>query len=173
MKVDPLRQHRSAMSTANENRNSTKISHHSKNLSRDENELVFQLIGRKCVSLCTTVAQVYETEPPSVGWNKKGTGVLCFIKDNGKRSYYCRLVCLINHRVIWEQEMYDTIEMGQSQSYLITFEGEVSNFFFFTHLMQFAHFHVIAGRHRCAQLCIRGRGEKLSQCRNANRIEPK
>lgn len=113
------------MSTNTDNRNSTKVHQQSKNLSKDENDLVFQLIGRKCVSLCSTVAQVFITEPPEVRWIKKGTGVLCFVKDNQKRSYYCRLYCLMSHRMIWEQEMYDTIEMSKNQSYLITFEGEV------------------------------------------------
>lgn len=109
-----------------DNRSSTKIPKQSNNLSKDENELVFNLVGRRCVSLCTTVAQVYLTEPPDCRWLKKATGALCFVKDNAKRSYFCRLYCLIKHRLMWEQEMYDTIDISKSQPYLLTFEGEVS-----------------------------------------------
>jgi neural Wiskott-Aldrich syndrome protein len=112
-----------------DNLNSTKISKKSNNLSKDENELVFHLMGRRCTSLCTTVAQVYLTEPPDCRWMKKATGALCFVKDNAKRSYYCRLFCLIKHTVMWEQEMYDTIEISKTLPYLLTFEGQVTCLF--------------------------------------------
>lgn len=109
-----------------DNRVSTKVSKSSTYLSSDENELVFRLVGRRCVTQCTTVAQMYTTEGPSHSrWIKKHTGALCFIKDNAKRSYYCRIFCLVKHELLWEQEMYDTIDIARTRPYLLTFEGQV------------------------------------------------
>lgn len=114
------------MSVTSENRNSTKVSKASTYLSGEENDLVFRLIGRRCQSQCTTVAQLYQTEAPEhYRWMKKHTGALCFIKDNAKRSYYARMFCLIRHEMVWEQEMYDTIEITKTRPYLLTFEGQV------------------------------------------------
>lgn len=109
-----------------DNRHSTKVSKSSSYLSNEENELVFRLVGRRSVSQCTTVAQLYATEGPTHSrWIKKFTGALCFIKDNAKRSYYCRMFCLKRHEMVWEQEMYDTIDIARSRPYLLTFEGQV------------------------------------------------
>lgn len=109
-----------------DNRNSTKVSKSSNYLSAEENELVFRLVGRRSVSQCSTVAQLYVTEGPSHSrWIKKHTGALCFIKDNAKRSYYCRMYCLMRHEMVWEHEMYDTIDIARTRPYLLTFEGQV------------------------------------------------
>ena len=111
-----------------DNRSSAKISKCSSYLSNEENELVFRLVGRRCISQCTTVAQLYQTEGPTHSrWIKKHTGALCFVKDNGKRSYYCRMFCLMRHEMVWEHEMYDTIDIARTRPYLLTFEGQVSN----------------------------------------------
>lgn len=109
-----------------DNRVSTKVSKSSTYLSSEENELVFRLVGRRCVTQCTTVAQMYTTEGPSHSrWIRKHTGALCFVKDNAKRSYYCRIYCLVKHELLWEQEMYDTIDIARTRPYLLTFEGQV------------------------------------------------
>lgn len=114
------------MSINTDNRHSTKSSKNSTYLSSEENDLVFRLVGRRCVSQCTTVAQLYQTEGPTHSrWIKKHTGALCLIKDNGKRSYYCRMFCLMRHEMVWEQEMYDTIDITRTRPYLLTFEGQV------------------------------------------------
>lgn len=116
------------MSVNSENRNSTKLSKASTYLSGEENDLVFRLIGKRCQSQCTTVAQLYQTEGPTHSrWMKKHTGALCFVKDNAKRSYYARMFCLMKHEVVWEQEMYDTIEISRVKPYLLTFEGQVKS----------------------------------------------
>lgn len=113
---------------SNENRNSVKLSKASTYLSGEENELVFRLLGRRCQSQCTTVAQIYQTETPHTKWLKRYTGALCFVKDNSKRSYFARLFCLVRYEMVWEQEMYDTIEINKVKPYLLTFEGQVNNF---------------------------------------------
>lgn len=116
------------MSISNaDNRNSTKASKSSNHLSSEENELVFRLVGRRCVSQCTTVAQLFQTESPNHSrWIKKYSGALCFVKDNAKRSYYCRMYCLMRHEMVWEQEMYDTVNIARTRPYLLTFEGQVN-----------------------------------------------
>lgn len=109
-----------------DNRHSTKVSKSSSYLSNEENEVVFRMVGRRSVSQCTTVAQLFITEGPTHSrWIKKYTGALCFIKDNAKRSYYCRMFCLMRHEMVWEQEMYDTIDIARTRPYLLTFEGQV------------------------------------------------
>nr|XP_049698353.1 neural Wiskott-Aldrich syndrome protein isoform X2 [Helicoverpa armigera] len=94
-------------------------------LSREENEQVFSLIGPKCQSLATAVVQLFTTEDPSHSkWKKKDTGVLCLIKDNGKRSYFFRIYCLYRKAMIWEQEVYLQIEYKNPRPFLHTFEAE-------------------------------------------------
>lgn len=94
-------------------------------LSQDENEQVFALLGRKCQATCTTVAQLYQTEGSAHSvWKKKYTGVLCFIRDSSKKSYFMRMYCLLKNELIWEHEIYDTMGITKSRPYLLTFEGQ-------------------------------------------------
>ncbi|KAG6456913.1 hypothetical protein O3G_MSEX010007, partial [Manduca sexta] len=94
-------------------------------LSRDENDQVFSLIGPKCQSLATAVVQLFTTEGPGHSeWKKKDTGVLCLIKDNGKRSYFFRIYCLYRRSMVWEHEVYLQIEYKSPRPYLHTFEAE-------------------------------------------------
>ncbi|XP_048481740.1 wiskott-Aldrich syndrome protein isoform X1 [Plutella xylostella] len=95
------------------------------------------LIGSMCVnplqncnppnrnSLSTAVVQLFTTEGPAHSeWKKKDTGILCLIKDNGKRSYFFRIYCLYRKAMIWEHEVYIQIEYKCPRSYLHTFEAE-------------------------------------------------
>lgn len=76
--------------------------------------------------MVTCVIQLYCTQPPSHSqWTKKDTGVLCFVKDNGKKNYFFRLYCLKRCAMIWEQEIYNDMEYNASTEFLHTFEGEV------------------------------------------------
>lgn len=95
-------------------------------LSAHENGLVFQLVGRNCLSQCTSIVQLFQSAAPKHSkWLKKYTGALCFVKDSIKRSYYFRLYCLIRHELMWEQEIYDAIKLSKPRPYLLTFEGQV------------------------------------------------
>jgi mevalonate pyrophosphate decarboxylase len=105
-----------------------KASEPSSHLSQEENNLVFKLIGRRSQSQCTTIAQLFQTEAPHYRqWAKKCTGALCFIKDSEKRSYFMRMYCLIKHDMLWEQEVYDNMDIRRVKPFLITFEGQVGN----------------------------------------------
>uniref|UniRef100_A0A182HIA1 WH1 domain-containing protein n=1 Tax=Anopheles arabiensis TaxID=7173 RepID=A0A182HIA1_ANOAR len=94
-------------------------------LTNDENDQLFRLLGRRCQSLSTAVVQLYTTQSPAhASWVKRCTGALCFIKDNIRKSYYFRLYCLKANQMVWEQELYEKIEVTQPKPYLITFEGQ-------------------------------------------------
>lgn len=100
------------------------------NLSTEENNAFFRILGNSCQSLCTTIAQVYESDNSGHYWKKLNTGLLCFIKDNGKRSYYMRMYCLMLHRMIWEQEVYNELIIDRVCPFYLEFEGQVSELAF-------------------------------------------
>ncbi|XP_058127493.1 actin nucleation-promoting factor WASL-like isoform X3 [Anopheles coustani] len=94
-------------------------------LTNEENDQLFRLLGRRCQTLSTAVVQLYTTQSPAhASWVKRCTGALCFIKDNMRKSYYFRLYCLKANLMVWEQELYEKIEVTQPKPYLITFEGQ-------------------------------------------------
>ncbi|XP_052867273.1 actin nucleation-promoting factor WASL [Anopheles cruzii] len=103
----------------------SKVNRPSLLLTNDENNQLFHLLGRRCQTLATAVVQLYSTQSPAhASWVKRCTGALCFIKDNVRKSYYFRLFCLKIKQMVWEQELYEKIEVSQPKSYLITFEGQ-------------------------------------------------
>ncbi|KAL1512577.1 hypothetical protein ABEB36_002149 [Hypothenemus hampei] len=94
-------------------------------LSIDENFQVFELLGNRCQTISTTVVQLFLTTPPNHSqWVKKDTGVLCFVKDNGKKNYFFRLFSLRRNQLIWEHEMYNNMDYNEELTYFHTFEGE-------------------------------------------------
>lgn len=77
-------------------------------------------------TLATAIIQLFVTSPPDhSSWIKHESGVLCFVKDNGKRSYFFRIYCPIRKRLVWQQELYNNIEYKSPTKYLHTFEAEV------------------------------------------------
>ncbi|XP_076256039.1 actin nucleation-promoting factor WAS-like [Rhynchophorus ferrugineus] len=94
-------------------------------LSTDENLQVFRLLGTRCQTLATTVVQLFVTTPPNHSqWNKKDTGVLCFVKDNTKKNFFFRLYNLKKNILTWEHEMYNNMEYIESMPFFHLFEGE-------------------------------------------------
>ena len=85
------------------------MSKHSVLLSQEENQAVASLVGPRCVSLTTTVAQVYRSEGPSHNyrWNKRTCGVICFVKDNLRRSYFIRVYDMDRMVLVFDQEIYN------------------------------------------------------------------
>ena len=48
------------------------------------------------------MVQLYQAHPSPKSWTKFKTGVVCFVKDNPKKSYYIRLVDLaVSTCVVW------------------------------------------------------------------------
>lgn len=69
--------------------------------------------------------QLYLTEPPEHReWIKKNTGIITLIRDNPKRSYFLRLYCLQRKAMLWEQELYNSMDYNAPLTYFHTFEGE-------------------------------------------------
>ncbi|KAM7081604.1 LOW QUALITY PROTEIN: actin nucleation-promoting factor WAS [Ciconia maguari] len=81
-------------------------------LQQQENLRLFDLLGRKCVTLATAVVQLVVAEPGARGgpWAKRGCGVACLVRDSPRRSYFIRLYCLAAGSLWWEQELHG--EMG-------------------------------------------------------------
>lgn len=106
-------------------RAASKANRPSQLLTSDENEQLFSLLGKRCQTQCTAVVQLYMTQSPAhASWVKKWTGALCFIKDNIRKSYFFRLYCLKTNRLVWEQELYERIEVTKPRPFLIVFEGQ-------------------------------------------------
>lgn len=77
--------------------------------------------------MASAVVQVCFADPPNRStWNKRHCGVVCFIKDNIKRSYFLRVFCLDRQSAIWEQELYSSFDYCAPRPYFHTFEGDVS-----------------------------------------------
>ncbi|XP_037540722.1 WASP actin nucleation promoting factor b [Nematolebias whitei] len=91
-------------------------------LSLQENERLEELLGRRCASMASAVAQLLMALPhsPSV-WKLQHTGVVCFVKDNPQRSYFIRMFDLKSERLVWEQELYNQIVYNTPLLYFHTF----------------------------------------------------
>lgn len=63
----------------------------SNSLTQEENDLLFTLIGNRKQTKATAVVQLFQANQDRNQWTKFKTGVVCFVKDNVKKSYYIRL----------------------------------------------------------------------------------
>ncbi|KAL6254181.1 hypothetical protein P5V15_014804 [Pogonomyrmex californicus] len=94
-------------------------------LKPEENEQIFQLIGNRCQCLAAGVVQLYLTEAPlHKDWIKKNTGIVTLIRDNPRRSFFLRLYCLQRKIMLWEHEIYNSMDYKAPMSYFHTFEAE-------------------------------------------------
>lgn len=94
-------------------------------LSPQEHEKLEELLGRRCASMATAVAQLFMALPHSPSnWSLQHTGVVCFVKDNPQRSYFIRMFDLKAGRQIWEQELYNQIVYNSPQPYFHTFAAD-------------------------------------------------
>ncbi|XP_037127686.1 WASP actin nucleation promoting factor b isoform X1 [Syngnathus acus] len=95
-------------------------------LSPQESQALDNLLGRRCASMATAVAQLFMALPhqPST-WSLQHTGVVCLIKDNPQHSYFIRMYDLKAGRKLWEQELYNQIVYSASpQLYFHTFAAD-------------------------------------------------
>lgn len=102
----------------------------------------------------TAVVQMFHANQDRHSWTKFRTGVVCFVKDNVKKSYYIRLfdlsvslfllrstfvlngVCrrklilslplLQSKSMVYEQELYNQFTYKQDRPYFHSFPGDVS-----------------------------------------------
>ncbi|KAL0962664.1 hypothetical protein UPYG_G00343590 [Umbra pygmaea] len=92
-------------------------------LTQQENECLYNYLGRKCISLSSAVVQVYAAERNST-WSKKCCGVACLVKDNPARSYFIRVFDIKEGKTMFEQEIYNNFALNNSRSYFTTFAGD-------------------------------------------------
>ncbi|XP_029017206.1 WASP like actin nucleation promoting factor b isoform X2 [Betta splendens] len=92
-------------------------------LSAQENDCVFNYLGRKCITLSTTVVQVFQADRNS-SWNKKCCGVACLVKDNPQRSYFIRVFDIKDGKMMFEQEVYHNFQLKCPKPYFVTFAGD-------------------------------------------------
>ena len=69
---------------------------------------------------------MYRSEGPghSYRWNKRTCGVVCFVKDNLKRSYYIRVFDMDRQALVFDQEIYNQFKYKSPRPYFHTFEGD-------------------------------------------------
>uniref|UniRef100_UPI0037E80A03 WASP like actin nucleation promoting factor b isoform X2 n=1 Tax=Semicossyphus pulcher TaxID=241346 RepID=UPI0037E80A03 len=94
-------------------------------LTQQENESLFNHLGRKCITLSSAVVQVFTADRNS-SWNKRCCGVACLVKDNPKRSYYIRVFDIKDGKVTFEQELYTNFSIYLPKPYFITFAGDAT-----------------------------------------------
>nr|CAD7448328.1 unnamed protein product [Timema bartmani] len=76
-------------------------------------------------TLATAVVQLFLTDPPDHSvWRRRDAGVLCLVKDNQRRSYFFRLFCLSRRQMVWEHEVYNSMDYKSPKPFLHTFEAE-------------------------------------------------
>ncbi|KAF1372395.1 hypothetical protein PFLUV_G00264940 [Perca fluviatilis] len=92
-------------------------------LTPQENESLFNYLGRKCMSLSSAVVQVFTAERNS-SWTKRCCGVACLVKDNPLRSYFIRVVDIKDGKMMFEQELYNNFSIYLPKPYFITFAGD-------------------------------------------------
>ncbi|KAI4872134.1 hypothetical protein NFI96_031085, partial [Prochilodus magdalenae] len=92
-------------------------------LTPQENECLYSYLGRKCITLCSAVVQVYAADRgPS--WTKRCCGVACLVKDNPQRSYFIRVFDIKDGKTRFEQELYNNFTSSSSRPYFIAFAGD-------------------------------------------------
>ncbi|XP_067248453.1 uncharacterized protein [Chanodichthys erythropterus] len=93
-------------------------------LTQEENEVLFSLLGRKCISLCSAVVHVYGADRSL----KKCSGVACLVKDCLYRSYFIRVFDIKEGKILFDQDLTSNFTINSSRSDFITFDGDVYQF---------------------------------------------
>merc|ERR1712157_503428 len=93
-------------------------------LTTPEHQQLFAKFTPRSWTLCTTVAQVLEGYNGQ--WRLRNCGILCFIKDHIKKSFFLRLYDLNdpNPGASWNLELYLEIAIEMPTKSLLTFDGE-------------------------------------------------
>ncbi|XP_061921705.1 actin nucleation-promoting factor WASL-like isoform X1 [Entelurus aequoreus] len=94
-------------------------------LTPQENESIFNHLGRKCISLSSAVVQVLTSERNAT-WNKRCFGVASLIKDNPQRAYFIRVYDIKDGKMLFEQELYTNFGINLPRTYFITFAGDTT-----------------------------------------------
>ncbi|XP_060583241.1 actin nucleation-promoting factor WASL-like [Ruditapes philippinarum] len=81
----------------------------SRQLTDEENEIIFNGLGNRCQALATTTAELHvATSDERNKWEKQFSGVVCFVKDWNKRSFFIRFYDEKEKSLVWEDDMKQT-----------------------------------------------------------------
>ncbi|XP_051912139.1 WASP like actin nucleation promoting factor b isoform X2 [Hippocampus zosterae] len=94
-------------------------------LTPQENDYLFNHLGRKCIALSSAVVQVFLADR-NAAWSKRCCGVACLIKDNPQRSYFIRVFDIKDGKMLFEQELYNNFSINPSRPFFISFAGDSS-----------------------------------------------
>ncbi|KAE9421214.1 hypothetical protein Angca_004103 [Angiostrongylus cantonensis] len=96
----------------------------SKLLERQENEMLFSILGADNVSLSAAVVELLFVENKQ--WKLTFRGVVSLVKDYQNRAYFLRLYDILSGRKLWDFRLYKGFRaVGYGNCpYLLTFEDE-------------------------------------------------
>uniref|UniRef100_A0A8C5N4P5 Neural Wiskott-Aldrich syndrome protein n=1 Tax=Leptobrachium leishanense TaxID=445787 RepID=A0A8C5N4P5_9ANUR len=92
-------------------------------LTSQENDVLFNCLAKKCVTINSAVVQLYASDSNSL-WVKRCCGVVCLVKDNPQKSYFIRIYDIKDRRQLYEQELYYNFVYNCPRSYFHTFAGD-------------------------------------------------
>lgn len=106
--------------------NDLQKSDHSDKLDQKENNKLCSFLTEKgLLSQATAVAQLYLSEKPDhKKWTKKHTGVLCFIKDYKRKSFFFHVYNINTLQLLWEQELYKPFKYNKLTSQFHYFDAD-------------------------------------------------
>ncbi|CAF1380692.1 unnamed protein product [Rotaria sp. Silwood1] len=93
----------------------------SKNLSANELQCLYDILGKNCVTLGTAVAKISHDSDGT--WIEQACGVFCFVKDYHNRSYYFRLYDLKLGNAIYEERAPSSLHLVKVSDAFYTFDG--------------------------------------------------
>ncbi|KAI6206745.1 hypothetical protein M3Y94_00947600 [Aphelenchoides besseyi] len=93
-------------------------------LTRQENQLLFETLGSKRISLAAAVVQLLRASGGA--WSHEHVGVVSLVKDYQRKEYALKLYDIYNAQMLWEQPLYKGFR-AKSYSHcrkLLSFEAD-------------------------------------------------
>ncbi|KAI6180902.1 WH1 domain containing protein [Aphelenchoides besseyi] len=93
-------------------------------LTRQENQLLFETLGPKRISLAAAVVQLLRASGGA--WSHEHVGVVSLVKDYQRKEYALKLYDIYNAQMLWEQPLYKGFR-AKSYSHcrkLLSFESD-------------------------------------------------
>jgi len=95
-------------------------------LSNEENQSIFDILGKGQTTLSTAVAQLLVPTPDQQKWQIKDTGALCLVRDATKKSYCIQVISFCTKSMVFRQEVYNKFDYRMLQPWFLTFGGDSS-----------------------------------------------
>ena len=74
-------------------------------LDKEQNQLLYSLLGDRCTTLSTSVVKLMIPKQYSLEWGTRFNVVVCFVKDRPQKSYSIRLYDLAKRELFWELDI--------------------------------------------------------------------